>query len=257
VLFFLLLNIFKKKRIIITLHSVDPNYRENFIYNLIILIQRIFHKITIFLLNFTNTTIVVHSEIHKIKLQKIFKKKIHIIYYPAENNFSKHKKIKSKRRKILFFGLVRKDKGIVNFIKNINLQKYKIDIIGKVLFNEILKIKKKNITISNIYLNESKIKSIFSKYDFLLLPYDKSYPGSAGPLFLALSFRLPVIFSDIPIFRYFLKKYKIGYIFNKRNFESQIDKISYKQYKEFVYNGIKYCKENNWNNLTSKYEKIY
>ena len=257
VLIFLLLNIFRKKKIIITLHSVDPNYRENIIHNFIIIIQRIFHIITLFLLNFSTVTIVVHSEIHKIKLQKIFKKKIYIINYPTENNFSKYKKIKSKRRKILFFGLVRKDKGIVDFIRNINLQKYKIDIIGKVLFNEILKIKKKNIMINNVYLNQSKIKSIFLKYDFLILPYNKNYSGSAGPLFLALSYRLPVIFSDIPIFRYFLKKYKVGYIFNQRNFESQISKISYKQYKKFIFNGIKYCKENNWNNLTSKYEKIY
>jgi hypothetical protein len=84
-----------------------------------------------------------------------------------------------------------------------------------------------------------------------------SYAGSAGPLFLALSYRLPVIFSDIPIFRFFLKKYKVGYIFNKQNFESQISKISNRQYKKFVYSGIRYCKENNWNNLSSKYEKIY
>ena len=257
ILIFLLLNIFKKKKIIITLHSIDPNYRQNIFHNFIIIIQRIIHKSTLILLNFVNATIVVHSQVHKLKIKKIFKKNVDVIEYPAEDNFINHKKKNIRKRKILFFGLIRKDKGIFDFINDINLKKYKLDIIGKVLFKNILKINKKNIKIKNVYLKESKIKNVFLKYDFLLLPYKKNYPGSAGPLFLALSYGLPVICSDLEIFRYFLRKYKVGYIFNQNKFEEQIDKISNKQYKKFIYNGIKYCKDNNWNNLIFKYEKIY
>ncbi len=259
ILTFILMNLFNLPNILITIHSVKPSLYESFFKNILVYMQRIVFLIVIILLNFFRVKLIVHSKIHKENLSNFFKRKIYVINYPCEAINIKIKK-KKKINKILFFGLVRHDKGILKFLNEVNLSKFKLSIIGKMNAKDLSFInsfKKKNIFVKNSYIKKNKIKNFFLNHDYLILPYTKRYAGSAGPMFLALSYGLPIICSKIDIFKSFLKTHKVGKLYDTATFEKNLLKITNKEHYSLSKNAYSYSKKNNWKHLSLNYNNIY
>ena len=259
ILLYIILNIFRLPNLIITIHSINPSLSNSFFKNIIILFQRLLFIIVILLLNFFPVSIVVHSQNHKKKLSKIFKKTIKVFDYPCEIvNKNNLKKIFNK--KILFFGLVREDKGIIDFVKKNKLEKLILTIAGKVNSKsmiQLMKYKNLKIKIKNKYFNKKELENLFLNHDYLLLPYKKGYAGSAGPMHISLSYGLPIICSNIGIFRDFLKKNKVGVLYQDYKFEKNILSINKKKFGQMKNNCISFSKKNTWFHLSQRYERLY
>lgn len=259
ILIFIVLNIFKLPKILITIHSIKPTLYNSFFKNILVYFQRVIFLIVIIILNFFNVKIVVHSKVHKKNLSFFFKKQIFIINYPCKKTSIKIKK-KDKLDKILFFGLVRDDKGLLQFLNKVKLSNFKLSIFGKINSYDLKFIKNlnhKNIFVKNSYIKESQIKKIFLSHDYLILPYTNNYSGSAGPMFLALSYGLPIICSKIEIFKSFLKSNKVGILYDIKNFEKNLLKIDRKNHYFLQKKAYLYSKNNNWEHLSTKYNVIY
>ena len=259
ILLFIILNIFRLPDLIITIHSIKPTLSNSFFKNIIIYFQRLLFILVILLLNFFPVKIVVHSHNHKQKISKIFKKTIKVFNYPCEivkkNNLNKIFK-----RKILFFGIVRDDKGIIDFVKKNKLEKLILTIAGKVNsknMDELIKNKNLKIKIKNKYFNKEELENLFLSHDYLLLPYKKSYAGSAGPMHISLSYGLPIICSNIGIFKDFLKKNKVGVLYRNYKFEKDILSINKKKFSQMKNNCISFSKKNTWFHLSQNYERLY
>jgi len=123
---------------------------------------------------------------------------------------------------LLLFGQIRSDKNIENFFrKSVIPKKINITIAGKIenisFWNNLKKKGKVNLTIYNKFISLTLLKKLIKKNDFNFLPYDKSYSGSAGPLKDSMSYGQPVICSNIPLFKNFLKENNVGFIYSKKN----------------------------------------
>ena len=259
ILIYLFLNIFRLPNIIITIHSINPTLSNSLFKNIIIFFQRFLFIIVILLLNLFPVKIVVHSQNHKKKLSKIFKNRIKVFNYPCEI-VRKNNLIKIFNKKILFFGLVREDKGIIDFVKKNKLQKLVLTIAGKVnakSFFQLMKYKNLNIRIKNKYFNKQELEKLFLNHDYLLLPYKRGYAGSAGPMHISLSYGLPILCSNIEIFRVFLKKNKVGVLYNDYKFEKKILSINRKKFSQMKKNCISFSKKNTWYHLSKNYQRLY
>lgn len=148
-----------------------------------------------------------------------------IIYFP-HFKYSFQKKIESfelsnevitsidkNKVNFLFFGQISITKGVDKLLLAINRialnsRDDKINIIiagsdkAKLVVNEKLPEFVKKIC---RYINDSELNYLFSKTDFLLLPYKKIY--QSGVLDTAVYFHKPVILSDVPYFCDFIYKY--------------------------------------------------
>lgn len=259
ILLFLIINIFLKKKFIITIHSTGNNIK--FFY-LLQIIKKFFFVFTLLVLNFTKcSTIIVHKKIDKIYIKNFYKKNIYILDYPCPKLNVKIEKKYLNNFSLLIFGQIRSDKNIENFFKaNIIPKELNITIAGQIdninFWNNLKKIKKINLTIYNKFISTNLLKKLIKKNDFNFLPYDESYSGSAGPLKDSIAYGQPVICSNIPLFKNFLKKNNVGLIYSKKNL-NKILNLDPAYYKLLSKNCINYCKKNNFSNFFEKHSKIY
>ncbi|PLY04734.1 MAG: hypothetical protein C0625_15805 [Arcobacter sp.] len=249
ILYFYIINRRKKLTIIQTIHSVDRIIYSNKIKNLISIIQRKVFKLAINLINNFNTVYVVHYKYHKDALEKLIDNKnfkIKIIDYPSPDiKIDTNKKL-SNKKSLLIFGLVREDKGIYDFLEQIENADLNITVAGKVIDNRINTIKT-NFKLIDKFLNENEIKELFTSNDFALIPYGKNYTGGAGPLKDALSYGTPIIATNHPIFNSLVSENNLGFIFNNINdLENKIKNIENDLYSTYSLNCLNYAKNNTW-----------
>ena len=256
-LFFLFINLFFRKKIIVTIHATKIN--SSSIPYLVKLFQRLIFYSNILILNVFKCKLVVHKKIDKVNLKNFFYKEIIILDYPSEKLNSPNTKKYKKNFKLLIFGQIRKDKGIENFFRNnaIN-KKFEITLAGEVENINFWKnlSKKRNIKIYNKFISNKFLKKLILSHDFNFLPYSKFYTGSAGPLKLSMSFGQPVVCSNIPIFREFINKNDVGFLYSENIFKKLLS-LKKNQYKKMSYNCMKYCLSNNFDNFYNRYNKIY
>jgi glycosyltransferase involved in cell wall biosynthesis len=259
IIFFIIINFFLKKSFLITIHSTGNN--NKFLY-LIQIIRKFFYIFTLYSLNFTKCyNIIVHKKIDKIYIQKFYKKNISILDYPCPIPKVKKEKEYLNNFSLLLFGQIRSDKNIENFFrKSVIPKKINITIAGKIenisFWNNLKKKRKVNLTIYNKFISLTLLKKLIKKNDFNFLPYDKSYSGSAGPLKDSMSYGQPVICSNIPLFKNFLKENNVGFIYSKKNLKKILN-IDLNHYNELSKNCINYCKKNNFKNFLEKHSLIY
>ncbi len=129
----------------------------------------------------------------------------------------------------LFFGMLRKDKGIeylLNAVRFIKDEKFKLVIAGS-LFDytkteieamiEKLDIKEK-IVLRLGYIEDHNVPLYFFASDAIVFPYKKVYTGGTGPLLKeAAIYSTPIIASNVSEMGRLVKKNKMGLIAESEN----------------------------------------
>ena len=147
-------------------------------------------------------------------------------------------------RKFLFFGFIQDYKRLDLFIhaaKQINNAQF---IIAGAC-NEWEKYEKiiermDNLQCNIHFLKNDEIKLYFQEADYLVLPYDES--TQSGPLLIAYNYNIPVIASDIELFKAMVCDKQNGFLFEKGNLGSLIkvldkaNNLSESQYQLLVKN---------------------
>jgi len=132
--------------------------------------------------------------------------------------------IENDKRNILFFGTIRKSKGLDIFLKAIKqinteyLSTLNFIIAGKDKSNIYKSINIDNyINIKRInrFISENELKYLFHNSDYIVLPYKEIYQSGLAELSICL--RLPIIASDLNFFKETLSKYpSFGHMFKNR-----------------------------------------
>lgn len=205
-------------------------------------------------------TIVVHSETHRQALIAGYAlRNANIMHIPYPCPLPKVQKARSLvRRNLLIYGIIREDKGIYEFLRDNQFAELEITVAGRVFDRRVLSVARRNVRILDRYLSDGERDSLFAQHDFLLLPYATSYTGGAGPLKDSLAYGVPVICSDIPIFREVVDTNGTGVVYsNPGQLKSIVMSITPDDYKQMSSRCIAYAEANNWNTLRDRYFDIY
>lgn len=229
--------------------------------------------------------IVTLGEYHKEELRKQFNLKedfpIKVIYDGA-NPPSFHLGKREAREKIglnypgtifLFFGILRKDKGIEHLFKATSLLKekdFKVLIAGapfEYKESEILNLVEKlgikeKIILRLGYVEENQVYFYFFASDVLVLPYIKIYTGGSGPLLKEAAIcKIPSIVSDVSEMGRLVKENKMGLIAQAENPQSLAEKM--KEFLEMPEEERKKLGENaflvanTWQKMAKEYLELY
>lgn len=213
-------------------------------------------------------TIVYHSNKTCIELESIGYKKKKIFMPHIKYNFDKtydNKKIEiikecinDSKINLLFFGTIRKSKGLNMFIDWFSKldtkikNKYNIIIAGRDVDNVLPNIYfPKNISHSvyNRRINDDEMKYLFQNADYILLPYTNIY--QSGVLEMAKYYNKKSIMLENDYFNSELKSNRnIGYVYNNKNYISVFggkllkknDIIKDNSQEVEIYNFINYLK---------------
>ena len=223
----------------------------------------------------SKSIIITTSNYSKLGLQPLFKKnKIYPVYQSSEN-FSIQQTNENGKKYILHVGTFEKRKNLLTLIKAFKKLKdelkvdYKLVLAGSTYINGdnnvLLKIEKyikENNLFSSILMPGyiDKNKALYFYNNSLMYVFPSIDEGFGIPLIEALKFEVPVICSDIPIFReiaedsvlYFEKQNEIN-LFERMKELIQSKELSSK----LVLKGIKRVKKFNRYNFIKDIEKIY
>ena len=167
--------------------------------------------------------------------------------------------IENEKLTFLFFGLIRKYKGLDIFLNAVNkLEKNISDKINILIVGECYenyeKYKKicqnSNISIKwfNEYIPDDKINIYFSASDYVVLPYRSA--SQSGIIPMAYHYNLPVIISNLDSLKKNVINNKTGLIFENENY-NQLSKIISDITMNKISNDYNYIKEYK-NNFTTK-----
>ena len=223
----------------------------------------------------SKSIIITTSNYSKVGLQQLFKKnKIYPVYQSSEK-FSIQKTNYNGKKYILHVGTFEKRKNLLTLVKAFKKLKdelkvdYKLVLAGSTYINGdnkvLLKIEKyiaeHNLFSSVLmpgYIDKNKVLYFYNNSFMYVFPSIDE--GFGIPLIEALQLKVPVICSDIPIFReiaddsvlYFEKQNEIN-LFEKMKELIQSNKLS----RKLVSKGIKIVKKYNRINFIKDIEKIY
>lgn len=147
-------------------------------------------------------------------------------------------------RKFLFFGFIQDYKRLDLFIHAAK-QIANAQFIIAGACNEWEKYEKiigqmDNLQCDIHFLKNDEIRLYFQEADYLVLPYDES--TQSGPLLIAYNYNIPVIASDIELFKTMICDKQNGFLFEKGNLVSLIEvldmanNLSESQYQLLVKN---------------------
>jgi glycosyltransferase involved in cell wall biosynthesis len=214
--------------------------------------SNLLRKIIIFFLKNSKNTIIYHSKRTKETIREIgfngeaiyvphFRYEIKKDYNLEFIGGEIYNLISSSKKNFLFFGNIRKSKGIEELLQVINylntkdsgLDELNIIIAGADIFNIV---KNKEIIYNSFtkillrQLNDSEMKYLFSKSDIILLPY--SNITQSGVLEMAIHFEKPILTSNLKYFKNILNQFpSFGLNIdttNVREFSNKIIELSQK-----------------------------
>jgi len=221
--------------------------------------------------------IVYNQEAKNALIQKnINAKKIAIIPHGAYTFFKKYEKNYTEREEncVLFFGIIREDKGIEYLIKAAQIVSKKIPdlkviIAGKGDFSKYYKYIKdfSLFEIHNEYIPDEKVPELFKRAKFVVLPYDRPSTlvkgGQSGVINIAYVFKRPVIATNVGAHMEYVENGKTGFIIPPKNVKALADAMM-KLLKddELRKNMGKYAykkaqTELSWNNIAKMHIKVY
>ncbi|WP_044749134.1 glycosyltransferase family 4 protein [Bacillus alveayuensis] len=167
--------------------------------------------------------IFVHGDFTKKNIEALYPHaKVLTIPYGIEENFSRKQdliqkeKVKNNKPKILYFGGMRRDKGVEKLAQLASISpEYHFLIVGhpgeytkkKILdlFYDL-----PNVELVLKFVPEEEVKNYFLQSDVLILPYEYYFSGQSGPLTLSTIYRLPVVASNVGDMGHCIQKYNLG-----------------------------------------------
>ena len=174
-----------------------------------------------------------------------------------------------KEKVILFFGFIRKYKGLDVLIKstkylNANLKGYKILICGECYENKekYLNLISKHSTKDEIewidqYIPDELAKLYFSASDIIVLPYKSA--SQSGVIPLSYSYNKPVIASNIPGIKEMIDDGRTGYLFNSNDEKDLSEKIInfFNSKIDYEVNIKKFKQQFSWDNFIEELLELY
>ncbi len=174
--------------------------------------------------------IVVHSEKLKLILcerNKVEPSKVVVAPHGVWTNFfEKTKEKKDSRTNLLFYGSIRRNKGLHYLLDVMPLlgSDFSLKIAGYCADSAYLKesiepridrikLEGGGINFDNRFIPDSEVSKLFSWADFLVLPY-KDFEAQSGILFDAIQYETPIVCSNSGALAETVIKYKIGHVFS-------------------------------------------
>lgn len=227
------LGMFKKYKVIVTLHWVRPNIlAQNSI-------KCIAHKVT---------KMVVHSEYLKKQLVDYGIKNVEHIEYPQFSKVVVDKKtacnywkIDPNIRTFACVGSTRYDKGIdilIEALKRID-EPFQLLVAGQVNafteadLRERIKTFKDRVSLNIHYLTDEELAYAFAASDIIVLPYRKSFNGASGPLGEGVSYNKCIVGANHGNLGYTIETHHLGYTFESENVDSLVSILKKALSEEF------------------------
>lgn len=214
-------------KVVVTIHDVESFKNSNGTLN------SAFHMMD---------QIIVHNQFSEQELlQKgVDKKKIHIVphgnYLPFINEGLTQPKAQGDKLNLLFFGQIKEVKGLdvlLNALAVVVEEKdhVHLTIAGRPWHDDASKYEDfiRDLSLENFvttrfeFIPDDEVADYFSKADVVVLPYKKIY--QSGVLLLAMSYRKPVLVSDLEPFTEIIEHKKTGFIFESESEEDLAEKI--------------------------------
>jgi glycosyltransferase involved in cell wall biosynthesis len=261
-LYFLVTKSAKIPHLIITIHAVKRITFASPLKNTIAIFQRKIYRYTLRRAAQLGSDFVTHYQHHRKQLLDIigdeFAHRVKVINYPCPAPKSQALSIKKQiGNRMLIYGQIREDKGIYEFLTQKGTEGIHITIAGRILDQRILSVNRPGLTIINKFIEEFELQSLLADHDFMLLPYTEKYSGGAGTLKDSLSYGLPVIVSDLPIFREVIQEAGVGFIYKNISEISELCQVRMEQYQRLVSNCTAYATKFDWNYMRREYFNLY
>ena len=255
----------KSPLLIITIHSSDRLHYSSWINNKISGFQRAILNLALRKAINSGAFIVTHYECHKQSILNIIGRdhndRVKVINYPAPKPEIEKARIfgNAKSPKYLIYGQIREDKGIYEFLKNESTKSLNITIAGKIVDTRVFEFANRSgLTIIDKFLTEEEIKDLTDTHDFMLLPYPIEYTNGAGTFKDSLAKGMPVVCSDISIFREIIDLHNVGFIFKNPDEIVQLSSnLSNEEYVAFSQNCLDYAATYNWKYMKTEYFSLY
>jgi|GEM_PF-2962855 len=271
----------QESQLILTIHNSDF---EKDLYKKVSLLKEFYKRIIKFMLEkfffYRFSKIMVHGEqmkrdlVHQVKIKdqsKIFPINIGL---DANNHFdSRDYQKTSDVPRILFFGVIRKDKGLdilLEAIKKLSHDNFELLICGKPAEYSIQEIetlidstgKSQSITQILRYFDDEEIDGVFNGCDYVILPYMKTFKAQSVVLTLAAAYKRTLICSDTGQNGFDVKKYNLGHTFAAEDIDdltkllqSVIDKKILPIKETAIFD--EYINDNSWENMGRKIFNMY
>jgi len=161
----------------------------------------------------TNTVLTAFSYRKETFFVPIFHYNVDVNYDIKKINSDVSSSFQDNSTHFLFFGNIRESKGVLDLLTAcslINDPGIKIIIAGQDVFNIIDDCKIKNLIAPNIqliirHINDDELSYLFTKCDFILLPYNDI--SQSASIEMAIAFKKPILTSNIEYFKAIIDAY--------------------------------------------------
>lgn len=224
-----------KKNYGLTIHNADYNlnlYKRDFLK----LFYKLLNKIILKILIKSDLKIFCHGEFTKRELAKnlnTYQERLDSYLNPIDNSFNREKKsrLKSHTKKnfnLLFFGIIREDKGLDILINALNLCfdiKYNLYICGnpeQIGFDKVNAILESSNQAGNIkkefgYVTDAVMEKYFFESSYVILPYRKTFTALSVVFSDSIKRFKPVICTELSQNGFDTKKYNLGETFRSED----------------------------------------
>lgn len=228
------------RKVIYTIHNVMPRHKTLHFY----------HKLLYGFMYFLCDKLIIHTEKGKNEIIDLFgvdARKIHVVPHGDYKFFAPDRvlstpdaksalNIHPKYQTILFFGAIRKNKGLEHILLALPMIKERIPdvhllIVGELWedytrYRRIITANKleRNVWEKLEYISNEDVALYFCASDVVILPYNE-ITGS-GVLQIAYAFAKPVVASDLPSFREIIVDGKNGYLVDPNDHQNMAEKVA-------------------------------
>ena len=225
-------------KVVLTVHDVS-SFSNSFNSSII---EKLIYKLT--------DRIITHNEFSKLEILNVnanLSSCISIIphgnYTPFINiQYDKEKSkeqlgIQNNRRILLFFGMIKKEKGLevlLSALKGVIKQNPDILLViaGKPWENDFSAYQKiidendlsKYILLHTMFIQQEDVEHYYCASDLVILPYKKIY--QSGVLMMTLSYERPALVSDLPPLKEIISDNENGFLFKTENVSDLTNKLN-------------------------------
>ena len=172
---------------------------------------------------------------------------------------------------LLFFGVIRRDKGLdflLDALVSLNSPKIKLKIVGnpsQIPFDEVMRMVDQTGLNSQIecdlrYVEENEIPRIFSECDYVVLPYYKTFKAQSVVLTLAAQYKRPVLSSNVGQNGFDIVKYCLGGVCESESVDGLKKLIQKALNGEVIVSNNsyeKYFKDHSWEMMAKELISMY